>query len=76
MRDHNSKNTHRAQRNLWACQVPVPGRPAGSGSSATRAWGLAGGVDPVGFAAGVGECSVGFDRVVFHRMDSQQFAGL
>lgn len=35
--------------------------------------GLAGGVDPVWFAAGVGEGSVGFDRVVFHGVDSEQF---
>ena len=38
--------------------------------------GLAGGVDPVGFAAGVGERSVGFDRVVFHRMGLEEFAVL
>ena len=46
--------------------APVPTRhfPAG----------LGGGVDPVRFASGVGECSVGFDRVVFHCMDSEQFA--
>lgn len=45
--------------------VPVPRRhfPAG----------LAGGVDPVGFAPGVGERTVGFHRIVFHRMDSKQF---
>jgi hypothetical protein len=37
-------------------------------------WGvLAGGVDPVGFAAGVGEGAVGFDRIVFHRMDAEEF---
>jgi hypothetical protein len=46
--------------------APVRRRPA--------AGGLAGGVDPVGFPAGVGEGSVGFDRVMFDRMDSQQFA--
>lgn len=38
--------------------------------------GLAGGVDPVGFAFGVGEGSVGFDRVVFGRVDSEEFAVL
>jgi len=45
--------------------APVGGRPAVGG--------LAGGVDPVGFASGVGEGSVGFDRVVFDRVDSEQF---
>jgi len=44
--------------------APVPGRPAVGG--------LACCVDPVGFAAGVGERSVGFDRIVFHRVDSEQ----
>jgi len=48
--------------------APVRRRPALGG--------LAGGVDPVGFAAGVGEGSVGFDRVVFDRVDSEQFAVL
>ena len=44
--------------------APVPARhfPAG----------LAGGVDPVGFASGVGERSVGFDRIVFCGVDSEQ----
>ena len=38
--------------------------------------GLGGGVDPVWFASGVGERSVSLDRVVFHRMNSEQFARL
>ena len=65
-------------RHVWflKCQVPVPGRPAGFGSSTTRARGLGRRVDPVGFASGVGERSVGFDRVVFHCMNSEQFSGL
>ena len=48
--------------------APAPPRhsPAGLGRS----------VDPVGFASGVGEGSVGFDRVVFDRVDSEQFAVL
>lgn len=32
------------------------------------------GVDPVGFASWVGESSVGFDWIVFGRVDSEQLA--
>ncbi len=34
--------------------------------------GLAGGVDPVGFASGVGEGSVGLDRIVFDGMGFEE----
>jgi len=38
--------------------------------------GLGRGVDPVGFASGVGERPVSFDRIVFNRMGSDQPTGL
>ena len=55
------------------CQVSVPGRHSGSGTCTTLVRGLGRGVDPVRFAAGVGERAVGLDRIVFHRVDSEQF---
>ena len=60
---------------------PTAGQLSSSGTRTTH-WlrylhdtsrGLGGGVDPVGFASGVGERSVSFHRVVFHRMNSKQF---
>ena len=38
--------------------------------------GLAGCVDPVWFASGVGERPVGLDRIVFDRVDAEQFPAL
>ena len=58
------------------CQVSVPARQFGSGSYTTLGRGLGGGVDPVGFASGVGKGSVSFGRVVFDGMDTEQSAGL
>lgn len=60
----------------YICQVSVPGRHFGSGTSTTLPRGLGRRVYPVGFTSGVGERTMSFDRIVFHRMDSEQFPGL
>lgn len=85
----NRSRVHNLSPTYWSHSVHHEPKPhshsSGLSSLGTRAtvWlrylhdtdyaGLAGGVDPVGFASGVGERSVGFGRVVFDRVDSNQF---